>query len=56
MAKSSERRFMPAEEWRVIAEKNCKIWFNPIMRRLAEHVYPFAAPVVRAARRAAIRN
>jgi hypothetical protein len=56
MAKSPQRRRMSAEEWRAIAEKNRKIWFNPIIRRVAEHVYPFAAPVVWAARRAKLWN
>jgi hypothetical protein len=54
MATSTDRRFMSAAEWKALAEKNQKIWFNPGVRWLAEHVYPLAAPVVRAARRAGI--
>jgi len=56
MAKGSERPCMPAEQWRVIVEKNRRIWFNPIIRRLAEYVYPFAAPIVHAVRRARLWN
>jgi hypothetical protein len=56
MTQSRERRYMSAEEWRAIAERNHKVWFNPLIRNVAEHVYPLAAPVVWAARRAAFRN
>jgi hypothetical protein len=56
MAASSERRYMPTEEWRVLAEKNRRIWFNPIIRRFAEHVYPLAAPLMHAGRRARLWN
>jgi hypothetical protein len=54
LARSADRQYMCAEEWRVIAEKNRRIWFNPIVRRVAERVYPLAAPVVHAARRAGL--
>jgi hypothetical protein len=54
MAASADRQNISSEEWKAIAEKNRKIWFNPGIRRLAQHVYPLAAPVVRAARRAGI--
>jgi hypothetical protein len=56
MANSTERRYMPAEEWRVIADKNRRIWFNPIARRIAEQVHPLAAPVIYAVRRARLWN
>jgi hypothetical protein len=52
MAASVDRRHINSEEWKSIAEKNRKIWFDPRIRWLAEQIYPLAAPVVRAARRA----
>jgi len=52
MAASADRHYVSVEEWKAIAEKNRKIWFNPAVRRLAQHFYPIAAPVVRRARRA----
>ncbi|MFZ2075178.1 MAG: hypothetical protein WAV38_00675 [Xanthobacteraceae bacterium] len=54
MAVSSERCYMPAEEWREIAERNRRIWFKPSVRWLAQQIYPLAHPVVQAARRAGI--
>ena len=56
MADSTNRRYMSAAEWRAIAEKNRRVWFNPFIRRVAEHVYPLAAPVAHAARRAGLWN
>jgi hypothetical protein len=52
MAISTNRRHVTSEEWKSIAEENQKIWFDPKIRRLARYLYPFAAPVFRAARRA----
>lgn len=61
MAINGNRRHISSKEWKSIADKNRKIWFDPQIRRLAQQVYPLAAPVVRAARRAdawykALRN
>lgn len=55
MASSTERRRISAGEWRALAEKNQKPWFNPGVLRVAEYIYPVAAPVVRAARRAGLQ-
>jgi hypothetical protein len=54
MAASPNRRRLSCDDWKSIVDKNRKIWFNPGVRRLAQHVYLLAAPVVRAARRAGI--
>jgi hypothetical protein len=54
MAFSNDCRFISTEEWKATAEKNQRIWFNPGVRWLAQHLYPLAAPVVRAARRAGV--
>lgn len=54
MAASADTRLIGTEEWKAVAEKNRKIWFNPGVRRLAKQVYPLAAPIVWATRRAAI--
>lgn len=51
MAKNGNRQYMRTDEWRVLVEKNRRIWFNPIVRRVAENIYPVAAPVVHVARR-----
>jgi hypothetical protein len=50
MAAATDRRHISVEEWKALAKKNRKIWFNPGIRWLAEHAYPLAAPVGRAAR------
>lgn len=52
MARSADRRHFSTEEWKTLAEKNQRIWFNPGVRWLAVHVYPLAHPFVQAARRA----
>jgi hypothetical protein len=52
MATNGNRRHISSKDWKSIADKNRKIWFDPQIRRLAQQVYPLAAPVVRAARRA----
>jgi hypothetical protein len=54
MTSTTERRYISVNEWKGIAEKNQRIWFNSNARWLAQHLYPVAAPVVRAARRAGI--
>jgi hypothetical protein len=54
MANSTHRHRVSVAEWKAIAEKNQRIWFNPSILRLAEYIYPVAAPVVWAARRAGI--
>jgi hypothetical protein len=51
MAMSRDRRHMSVKEWSAIVEQNRRIWFNPIVRRIAENIYPVAAPVVHVARR-----
>jgi hypothetical protein len=56
MAMSPDRRHMSAAEWKDVAKKNRKIWFNPGIRQFAQRVYPVAAPIVQAARRAGILN
>jgi hypothetical protein len=52
MQNSANRSQIGAEEWKIIVKKNRKIWFNPSVRRLAQSVYPVAAPIVKATRRA----
>jgi hypothetical protein len=54
MAASADRRSISVKEWQAIAEKHRMIWFNPRLRGVAQRVYPLAAPIVRAARRAGI--
>jgi len=54
MQASTDRRVVGVEEWNAIAGKHRKIWFNPSLRVLAQRIFPFAAPVVSAARRAGI--
>jgi hypothetical protein len=55
MAASSNRRTMSAAEWRELAERNRRIWFNPGVRWVAEHMYPVVAPIVRTVRRAGVQ-
>lgn len=54
MATSTHRQRLSVAEWKAFAEKNRRIWFNPGILRFAEYIYPVAAPVVWAARRAGI--
>jgi hypothetical protein len=54
MATSPDRRFITAAEWKTIVTKHRKIWFDPRMRRLGKRIYPFAAPIVHAGRRAGL--
>jgi len=56
MEASAKRRRISVEDWKVIAEKNRRIWFRPGLRVIAQTVYPLAEPIVRAARRAGIWN
>jgi hypothetical protein len=51
IAKNTDRQRISGADWKDIATKNSKIWFRPGIRRIAEHVYPLAAPVVHTARR-----
>jgi hypothetical protein len=55
MAAHCDRRRVSEQDWKTIATKHRRIWFNPAMRVLAQRAYPLAAPLARAARRAAIR-
>jgi hypothetical protein len=52
MTTSPDRRYISAAEWNTIVSKHRKIWFNPSMRRVSQHIYPFAAPIVHMGRRA----
>jgi len=54
MTSSADCRSISSEQWTAIALRNRKIWFNPSVRRLAQRVYPWAAPIGRAARRAGV--
>lgn len=54
MAASKDRRRITAAEWKTLAEKNQKPWFNAGVLRVAEYIYPVAAPMVKAARRAGL--
>jgi hypothetical protein len=56
MKADADRRYMRAAEWKSVAEKNRRIWFNPSIRRLLQNVYPITAPLVRAARRVGLWN
>jgi hypothetical protein len=56
MEASVDRRRVTVEDWKIIAEKNHRIWFKPGFRAIAQTVYPLAEPIVRAARRAGIWN
>lgn len=56
MTTSVDRRRISSHEWKLIAKKNRKIWFNARIRKIAERVYPFAAPVVHVGRRAGLLN
>jgi len=46
----NRRHFIGIGEWKAIAKKNRKIWFNPSIRLLARSVYPLAAPIIMKAR------
>jgi hypothetical protein len=56
MEATPDRHRIGAAEWRAIVKKNRMIWFNPRLRVVAQCVYPLAAPLARAARRAGIRR
>jgi hypothetical protein len=51
MRSSTDRPRVSMEEWRTIIEKHRMPWFRPSVRGVAQRVYPFAAPIARAARR-----
>ena len=55
MASSTRRHHMNAAEWKALTAKNRRVWFNPGVRWFAQHIYPVAAPAVRAVRRAGIQ-
>jgi len=52
MAASADRRRITEQDWKALAAKYRKIWFHPGVRVVAQRVYPLAAPIARAARRA----
>lgn len=54
LAESGPRRRIGIAEWKHIADKHKRIWFDPRMRSIGQRIYPFTAPVVQAARRAGI--
>jgi hypothetical protein len=51
MAASRERLHISSEQWKNIAKKNRKIWFDHRIRWLAKQLYPGVAPVVWGGRR-----
>ncbi len=56
MAANPDRRRLSDEEWKAVAEKHRKIWFNPRLRTFGQYIHPLAAPIVRAARRIRFRH
>jgi hypothetical protein len=56
MTRSSDCRQISAAEWDAITENKRRIWFNSTVRRLVRHIYPVAAPIVHAGRRAGFWN
>lgn len=54
MAASTGRRRFTAVEWEKVAARNRKLWHQPSIRWVAEHIYPLAAPVGRMVRRAGL--
>jgi len=54
MQTNDDRVYVSIEDWNAIAEKHRMIWFNLRIRGVAQRVYPLAAPIMRAARRAGI--
>lgn len=51
MRNNNTRHCVTSAEWKSIAEVNRKIWFNPEIRCVAQHLYPLIAPIARAGRR-----
>jgi hypothetical protein len=51
MAISTDRHHISVRDWKIITGKHWRPWFNPTVRRFAEHVYPIGAPIMHAARR-----
>jgi hypothetical protein len=56
MAASTDRSRISEKDWKAVTAKHRTIWFYPSVRILAQRLYPFAAPLARAARRARIRH
>ena len=56
MAASTDLCRISEKNWKAVTAKHRTIWFNPGVRVLAERLYPFAAPLARAARRTKIRH
>jgi hypothetical protein len=56
MAASTDRCRISVKDWKAVIAKHRTIWFNPSVRILAQRLYPFAAPLARATRRARIRH
>jgi hypothetical protein len=56
LAVSTDRRRISEADWQIVATKHRKIWFNAAVRAVAQRIYPFAAPLARAARRMSIRQ
>lgn len=54
MQASTDLRYVSIKEWEATAKKHRTLWFNPGLRSVGRRVYPLAAPIMRAARRAAI--
>lgn len=55
MSVSPSRQSMREAQWRVIARKNRRIWFNPFVGWFAERAYPLARFVVHTGRKAGMR-
>lgn len=51
MEAAGERQTISAAEWKTLVEKHRRPWFNSNFRVVAQHFYPMASPIVRAARR-----
>ena len=55
MTASADRCRVGDKDWKIIAAKHRKIWFNQGIRIVAQRVYPFMAPFARSAQRAVFR-
>jgi hypothetical protein len=56
MAASTDRHRISETDWQAITAKHRKIWFNAGVRAVAQRIYPFAAPLARAARRMGVHQ
>jgi hypothetical protein len=54
MEATGERLYVSNADWKSVAERNQRIWFNPRLRVVGRRLYPLAEPIVRAARRSGI--